>query len=730
MKRFDSRRLVSIMAKRRIRIGIDVGGTFTHAVAIDAAMFSLAGKSKVPTTHTHPNGVAQGIIDSLYDLLDSAGITPEEVMLIAHSTTQATNALLEGDVAQVGIIGMGGGVERGKARAETNIGKLELAPGKFLMTSHRFIDTSNGLDVTTAERYINELAAEGARVIVSSEAFSVDNPHNEDSIVALCAEKNILAVNTHDISQLYGLRTRTRTAAVNASMLPRMMETADMTERSVRAAGIKAPLMIMRSDGGIMDIQEMRRRPILTMLSGPAAGVAAALMYVHITDGIFVEVGGTSTDISAIQNGRALVKTATVGGHRLYLRTLDVRTVGVAGGSIPRIRHGKVVDVGPRSAHIAQLGYAAFTDIDSDDTIEIELIEPKTGDPNDYVKMQLKDGRKYTVTPTCASNLLGLVPEENCAYGNHASIVKSFDSLAGFMGASEPRIISEEILKRATPKVANIIADLLTEYKLDENLLTISGGGGGAAAIVPYTAKLMQLPFAIAPNAEVISAIGVALAMVRDTIERSVVNPGETDILSIRKEAEDAVTRMGAAPETIEVQIEVDPRKNILRAVATGSTEMRSRDLAEEKLSDQEIESILTKSIRGNIKSLKQVADVSNLLVYRVVTEKRKLLGLIKSEQEQARVVDRSGVIRLQIADGDAVAATKNESSSILRTIIDRFTIYGDAGRETPGIYIVFRGRILDLSGLIEPEQIVALSMMELGKIPEDEAVAILIRKP
>ncbi len=212
--------------KRKVRIGIDVGGTFTDAVAIDNDTFKIIAQKKVPTTHK--DGVAKGIVLIVSAILEENRIDPNDVVFIAHGTTQATNALLEGDVAHVGIIGLGTGSDARSAKKESNIENIELSPGKFLKITSKFID-SKELQEQKIEKVISELSKDGCEVVVASGAFSVDDPKDELKVQQVAEKKNILFTAGHEISELYGLRMRTRTAVINGSLIPKMMITANMT---------------------------------------------------------------------------------------------------------------------------------------------------------------------------------------------------------------------------------------------------------------------------------------------------------------------------------------------------------------------------------------------------------------------------------------------------------------------------------------------------------------------
>ncbi len=712
---------------RKIKIGIDVGGTFTHAVAVNVDDFSIVGKACVPTTHTSRQGVAEGVVSSMLTLIKESDILPQEVILIAHSTTQATNALLEGDVAKVGIVAFGKGVEGAVAKRQAYLNDIFLAPGKLLPVFFTYVNTASEVTREQLKEVVTDLKSQGAEVMVATEAFGPDDNRHEKLLVEVAEEMGFMATAACELSQLYGIKVRTRTAIVNASMMPKMIETANLTEEAVRQSGIKAPLMVMRSDGGIMDITEMRKRPILTMLSGPAAGVAAALMYARISDGIFVEVGGTSTDISVIKNGMPQVKTAQIGNNRLSVKTIDVRTIGVAGGSIPRIGNNKVIDVGPRSAHIANLAYSAYSELDDFSDIEIEKIQPREGDPSDYLKLKKSEG-DFTITPSAASYYLGLVKETGHGEANLKAVKSAIENVAGKL-SMKPEELAEAILGNTSRKVEKIIKSLIREYKLDKDFVVLYGGGGGASAIVPHAAGHMGMKHDIARDAEVISAIGAAMGMIRDTVEKSIFNPTENDIIKIRQQASESVISMGAKPETVEVHVEIDNANKKVVAIATGSSDLAARDTAKD-LSEHGLKSIAAKALKIENGSLETYGKTNLLSVVGFKKNINHFFGLMKEVQQQVVIISHDGTIKRKFDNVNLRNCAIGQVKTHITELIEELRSYGDGGELMPDIYVVVSGKIVDMSGLMELSQILSLVEFDLKDLDQEEnAIVVALKK-
>src|SRR5690554_481856 len=185
---------------KKIRIGIDVGGTHTKAVAIDNETNEILGKGSVKTTHTHARGVAQGVIDAFQATIFDNSIDPNNVIFIAHSTTQATNALLEGDVAKVGLIGIGGGGLGGfLAKRQTNISAIDLANDKQINVISNYIKAKDVAKGAIAN-IIDHMKEEGAQVVVSSKAFGVDDATEELLVNEVAIEKGLLATSASEIT--------------------------------------------------------------------------------------------------------------------------------------------------------------------------------------------------------------------------------------------------------------------------------------------------------------------------------------------------------------------------------------------------------------------------------------------------------------------------------------------------------------------------------------------------
>ena len=708
---------------RRIRIGIDVGGTFTDAVAIDNETGEIVAREKLPTTHASEEGVAEGIITVLQNILHRNHIAPDEVIFIAHGTTQATNALLEGDVAAAGILAMGSGFEGGRAKTISNTGNIPLAKGKELKTFHAFVETGDAEAAQQEiEAKIEELKEAGAEVIVATEPFSVDDPTNEQFVMELARQKGLYATGGHEVSKLYGLRVRTRTAVINGSLIPKMMETADMTEACVKRSGIPASLMIMRCDGGVMTVDEVRRRPILTMLSGLAAGVAGVLMYEKLSDGIFLEAGGTSTDISVVKNGRVMVRYGEVGGHKTYLSSLDVRTLGVAGGSMIRVENGKITDVGPRSAHIAGLTYEVFSGRLNHP--KLKLVAPCADDDKAYAIAEGADGKQVSLTLAGAANLTGSVPTGDYAEGDRESARIAWQALGDAIGctAEEAAVKAMEL---AAKKIGKLVSGLIKEYELSPAILCLAGGGGSAGVIVPYLGKAMGLRWKIVKNAPIISTIGVAMAMVREVVERTVVNPTEQDIRSIRHDAMEQVLRAGAKEATVEISIEIDKKTNTLRAVALGASELRKSESAAQSLEAVELRSIAAQSMGMREEDVTEAAATGKWHIFDgPYTE--KALGLFSTQKHKVRVLDRNGVICLQREGLGAVVASKEYLRENLQLLLEDTTEFGTTGGQLPGLFAFYGEKQLDLSGLASREQVFAVLDIELADVPDNETIVML----
>ena len=705
-----------------VRIGIDVGGTFTDAVAVDAATLELIGQTKTPTSHDHPDGVAAGIIDGLHRLLADIGRSPADVVFLAHGTTQATNALLEGDVAPVGLIGVGSGASAFFVKRLASLRKIELADGITLPLEFRHLRRAD--DDPAVDRILDELDARGIRSVVVSEPFSVDDDSGESRVAERARARGFFVTAAHDISSLYGLSKRTRTAVLNAVILPKMFATADLVQSSIDAAGITAPLMVMRCDGGVMSLDEMRRRPLLTVLSGPAAGVAGALMQEHVSDGVFLETGGTSTDVSVIRRGKVAVQHTRFGGSSTFLTALDVRTVGVGGGSMLRVRLAgpgpRVVAVGPRSAHIAGLPYACFADPVDLVGASLVSVSPLAGDPSDYVALEAAGGR-FAITMTCAANALGLVPEQEYAHAPRETARLALEPLASALGTSVDDA-ARQVLRTGTAPVLAVVAELARDYRLADTGVRLVGGGGGAASVTPFAGEESGHDWSIARHSEVISPIGVALALVREQIERVIPGASDEQILAVRREAEEAVIAQGAAPAGVTVDVTVDPQSNTVRAVATGATELRTQDRAH-TVDRSDLDRIAAESLRVDVGQLVVLADTPSHLVYGAPPTK----SFLRRPRRAVRVVDRDGVVRFASPDAHVEQGTVATGGEILPRVIAQLTSYGDGGSRAPAVQLLIGPTLADLSGVLDEGALVSLARTEMQGKPADQALVAVL---
>ena len=663
------------MAEPRFRVGIDVGGTFTKAVAVESGSGRVAGRASVPTTHSDPRGVAGGIVAALEALMSGSRIRAGQIDMISHSTTQAINALLERDTARVGVAAMGVGPERKNVTRRTRLsGSMDVA--------HEFLDTSRLLTEEDVDSALERLRSDGAEVVVASEAFGVDDPSNEKFVMERAHAKGLPSTASHEISGAYGLEIRTLTAAVNASVLPRARQVADYVESALRGAGVGAPLMVMRGDGGISDMGAFRARPISTVLSGPAASVAGALLHTRVSGGVFLEVGGTSTNICVIRGGRPEIRYVTVDEHPTCVRSMDVRVLGVAGGSMVSVRKGRIDSVGPRSAHIAGLKYSCFAEPGELAGGEARMSDVAGGR---YAVVESGSGA-FAITATCAANALDMLPEGDNSSACRESARSALGMLGSLLGVSYSEA-ALSVIQTASFPITKAVARAVKEFGLGGSA-RIVGGGGGASVLAPFVAKQLGLRYDLSPDAEVISSIGAASSMMQDEFEMPMSSPDPGAVSEAVRRAHDSMVSRGAVPETVSVSTEFVPEKAMLRVCAVGSVDMDSSDLGH--MDGAELLARAAELLGSDAAS--ESASTRHHVAFSAV----KKSGPLGRARASVAVLDRRGRLRVMMEDAQVASGTPEQVLGSIESAMRGKSV-------APRVCLLGGSRLEDLSGISDP---------------------------
>jgi N-methylhydantoinase A len=494
------------------RIAVDIGGTFT-----DVALLGPDGTlstTKVPST---PDDYARGVIDGCREILAREGIRASAVVEMLHASTVATNAILEGKGARTALVtteGFRDVLELRRIRVPRLYEPLYRKPPPLVPRRHRFEvgermgprgEVLRELDVHGLERIADAIIEAGIEAVAVCFLHSYANPAHERRAGEILRARLPGRFVTLSVDVLPEIREyeRTSTTVINAYVAPPVSHYLRSLRARLDAEGMSAPLFMMQSSGGILDLETVLQRPALVVESGPAAGVIGA-GYVGKRAGfaniIALDVGGTTAKASVIENGRYLTtdeyevgggislssRLVKGGGYALRLPVIDVSEVGTGGGSIVRLNEAGNITVGPQSAG-AIPGPACYA----------------------------RGGTVPTVTD--ANVALGYLNPQAIADGTvpiDAAAARAVlqDQIAGPLGRSVEEV-AYGVLGIANALMARSVRSVTTSRGRDprEFALLAFGGGGGLHA-VGLAASLGMRRVVVPPAAGVFSAFGLLFA--------------------------------------------------------------------------------------------------------------------------------------------------------------------------------------------------------------------------
>jgi N-methylhydantoinase A len=489
----------ALSASAHLRIGIDTGGTFTDIVSVDI----VSGATRVTKVASTPANPAIGLLHGVNEILAANGVSADHVVGLAHGTTVATNALLQGEINSLGLIVNAGfrhileiarqSVPEGYGNSYFWVKPERIVPLQFVREVGGRLDFRGDelrpLDETSVREAARYFRAQDIRALGICLLHSYANDAHERRVAEIVTEEYPEATLSLSCVVLpeYREYERAVTTLVDAFVKPHMERYLKRVHHELGAGLQDKPFLVMQSSGGVASADQVVRKPITTALSGPAAGALGSAVIAEIAgfpDLVTLDAGGTSTDLCLIEGGKPQVTNGgSVGPFPVRIPMIDIETIGTGGGSIAWISREGHLKVGPRSAG-AEPGPMCY--------------------PN--------GGGEPTITD--ANLVLGRIPPSLIGGGIALDIDRARGGIAA-LAAKLPGNMSVEqlaggIIEIANWNQANAIRQMTIQRGIDPRAFALlSFGGAGPAQSAAVMDLLGMKACIVPPNPGNLSAFGL-----------------------------------------------------------------------------------------------------------------------------------------------------------------------------------------------------------------------------
>ena len=496
-----------------MQIGVDIGGTFTDLVCLDDA--GALHTAKTPST---PEDPSRGVMEGLALLAEELGLGLAEMLgatsLFLHGSTVATNLVVERKGAHLGLITSAGFRDIIELRdgSKQNRYNIRMAPPEPLIPRPQRIEVperigadggiETPLDEDAVRRAVETLRETDVSGLVVLFLHSHRNGCHEQRVREIVADSGWapFVSLSHEVLCREGEYDRVSTAAVNAYVGPGLGGYLNRLAAELANNNLAAPVLVMQSTGGVLPLSHAVQHAVGSVTSGPAGGAMAGALFARLRQEphlVTYDMGGTSTDICLIEDGKPLERQATqLGEVKIAVPALDISALGAGGGSIAWIDPGGILDLGPHSAG-AVPGPACYD----------------------------QGGTEPTLTD--ANLVLGLIAPETFLGGrltvNREQAEKAVEThIASPLGLSVPEA-ALAINTLASVRIAEGIRANTVHRGLDPREFTIFSFGGAGGLHAAAVARELEIPRAVIPReASVLSALGFLASDVRHDYQRVV----------------------------------------------------------------------------------------------------------------------------------------------------------------------------------------------------------------